>query len=186
MNNHYREYAKYLSKKTHIGNFYRKFWLYKRLSFNLQGKILDVGCGVGDFLEFNSSAKGVDINPYLIKICLNKNLDVRLMDKGKIPYKDNVFNSCLLDNVIEHLEDPDNLIIEIMRILKPKGKLLVGIPGQKGFLRDPDHKINYSEIELIKKFNDFGFVLVKKFYMPFPFNFFTHFLRQHCVYFLFN
>lgn len=186
MSNHYYEYSKYLSKRSFIGKSYRKFWLYKRLSLNLRGKILDVGCGVGDFLKLNTSAKGIDINPYTIKICLNKNLDARLMNEGKIPFNENVFDSCLLDNVIEHLENPDSLILEIKRILNAKGKLLVGIPGEKGFRRDPDHKINYSELELIKKFNDFGFILEKKFYMPLPIPILTFFLRQHCIYFVFK
>lgn len=182
----YFDYARYLSKRSLIGLSYRKFWLYKRLSLNLKGKILDIGCGLGDFLEINPSAKGVDINPYTIKICCDKNLDAKLMEKDKIPYSDANFDSCLLDNVIEHLHDPTNLIIEIKRILKAKGKLLVGIPGEKGFLRDSDHKINYSEAALVNKFENFGFKLCKKFYMPLPIPFLTYFLKQHCIYFQFQ
>ncbi|MCR8538804.1 MAG: class I SAM-dependent methyltransferase [Prochlorococcus marinus CUG1439] len=182
----YEDYAKYLSKKSFKGRLYKKFWLHKILSRNLKGKILDIGCGIGNFLEDNIEAIGVDINPYTVEICLKKNLNAKLIKQDKLPFEENSFDSCLLDNVMEHIENPDKLILEIKRILKKNGILLIGVPGIKGFLGDNDHKVNYSDNELINKLAKFGFNLSKRFYAPLPISKLTFILKQHCRYFIFK
>ena len=46
------------------------------------------------------------------------------------------------DNVIEHLgrEDMDRFFENAKQIFEPGGKLLVIVPGKKGFARDPTHQ----------------------------------------------
>ena len=46
----------------------------------------------------------------------------------------------VLDNVIEHIQDPMPLLKECKRVLASKGNIIIGVPLEKGYERDPDHK----------------------------------------------
>ena len=46
----------------------------------------------------------------------------------RTPFPDNCFDSALLTEVLEHLEEPANALQEAHRILKPSGCLLLSVP----------------------------------------------------------
>lgn len=178
-------YGSYLTKKSFLGGIYRKYFLYPLVFGFLKGKGLDIGCGVGDFLSFKKEEiKGIDINPYNISFCSEKGLDVCLFDGATIPHCDNAFDYIVLDNVIEHIAQPDRLIQEIYRTLKPSGWVVIGIPGNKGFLADSDHKINYTLGELRQLFKDFS--CIKRRAMPLPIPMLGECLSAYCSYFYFK
>jgi len=78
-------------------------------------RVLDIGCGRGEFLEIlmehNIGGIGVDIDMDMVAYCRSHNLDVHLSDA--ITYLDTLENESLdgifIDQVVEHLE-PDYLI----------------------------------------------------------------------------
>ena len=70
------EYFEYLNQRSSLGLIYRKNFLYPRLAREMQGKVLDVGCGIGDFLEFYKNAKGTDINIKNVEYCSKIGLEV--------------------------------------------------------------------------------------------------------------
>jgi len=55
---------------------------------------------------------------------------------------------CVLDNVIEHVEGPQQILEECWRITRPQGGLVIAVPGARGFARDADHKVFYEEDDL--------------------------------------
>lgn len=99
-------------------------------------KFLEVGCGLGYFSQKALSKKaqvtGVDVGKNLISICKKK------MPKGKfvlasaldLPFKDNSFDIVLCTEVIEHVEYPEKAINELIRVTKPKGKILITTPNK--------------------------------------------------------
>ena len=108
--------------------------------------ILEVGCGHGGiscFLAVNGARKvvGIDLNTHNLKIadlfkrkfsiCLNKNnngqipLEFLEMDAAALKFNENSFDVVMADNVFEHFENPEKVLGEIHRILKPEGKLIV-------------------------------------------------------------
>lgn len=176
------DYFKYLSTRSFLGYFYRKYWLYPKLEAKLVGKILDVGCGIGDFLDFRPSSIGVDIDPETVKYCKGKGFSVKLMSIDKIPFGDASFNSVVLDNVLEHIADPKPLLLEILRVLDSKGILLVGVPGVRGFRADSDHKIFYCNEHLKSTLAEAGFECKEIFDMPFQFKFMSKFIKAYCIY----
>ena len=107
------------------------------------------------------------------------------MDQDKIPFDDMSFGSAVLDNVLEHLEDPEPLLGEIHRVLAEKGILLVGVPGQLGYLKDPDHKVFYSKKQLIKTVSRLGFQVHHIFTMPLNILLLESILPQFCIYAVF-
>lgn len=182
----YAEYFAYLLRRTRIGLWYRFYWLYPLLIRHLAGRILDVGCGIGDFLRFHDSAIGIDINPYAVSYCRTLGLNAFLVTGNRIPFPSQTFDSALMDNVLEHLSDPTPLLLEVHRVLRPAGRLLVGVPGKKGFHADPDHKRYYDEASLIATVAPLGFSHERTFYTPFSLGALGDRLRFYCLYALFR
>ena len=178
----FENYYKYLQKRSFTSLIYRKYYLYPRLQKNLINPVLDIGCGIGDYLRFNSFAKGADINKISINRLKDEGLNAYLIKDDKLNFRDNSFNSIILDNVLEHIQYPAPLFEEIYRVLNKNGILLIGLPGLKGFKNDPDHKKNYSMEEL----NDFiipkGYKFKKRKFLPLNLPFLSKILKQYCSY----
>ncbi len=104
-------------------------------------KALDLGCGNGVFLAILASRcekiVGIDISADMLSDC-SKTLErlgianVKLINatSEKIPLPDNEFDVIFLVDVIHHIEQLQESILEIYRVLKPEGKLLVFEPNK--------------------------------------------------------
>jgi SAM-dependent methyltransferase len=183
LNNNYFAYTSYLRKRSLLGYLYRKFWLYPGLSKFINGKCIDIGCGIGDFLSFNKGAVGYDINPLNVEYCLKRGLDAQIMYINLLPIQDQDINTVILDNVIEHIENPIPLLNEIYRVLKDDGVLLIGVPGVLGFQADSDHKIMYTENLLYELASKSSFKIEKFIYFPFiKSDFLSNKINQYCIY----
>lgn len=181
-------YSQYLKNRSISGLLYRKYYLYPKLARKLTGKVLDYGCGIGDFVQFRANTIGVDINSHNVDYCRQRGLDAGLIKDSHIPSDDDSFDGVMLDNVLEHIpgEAVDSVIEEIKRVLKTGGTLVVGVPGLKGYESDPDHKVYYSEESLVALFLRHGFESREVFLMPLASKKFEHILRQFCVYAVFT
>ena len=177
------EYASYLRSRSLAGNLYRKYWLYPRLTKFLKGCTLDVGCGIGDMLGFRPNTVGVDINPHNVAFCKELGHDAHVMLPDLLHFRDTSFDAVLLDNVLEHIAEPTPLLAEIRRVLRPKGVVVVGVPGLRGQASDSDHKVFYDEAVLASTAGRNGFEVVNVFHMPFVrSSFLNRHLRQYCIY----
>ncbi len=180
-NDLYFEYLNSISLKAKI---YRKWVLYPRLSAELIGKCLDVGCGLGAFITYRSNTIGVDINPMCVEFCRSQEQEVCEFNGSDLPFEESSFDSLILDNVLEHISQPSALLNDFARGLKPRGKLLIGVPGRKGYASDPDHKIYYTRESLQLLLNEYGFDELNSFEMPF--SGLSDKLKSHCVYSTFS
>lgn len=157
------EYFEYLTRRSRLGALYREYWLYPRLARRLSGKALDVGCGIGDMLMHRENTVGVDINPHTVAFCNSRGARAVLMQSDKLPFASGEFDSVLMDNVLEHIADPERLLSEVHRVLRPQGRLLVGVPGVRGWASDLDHKIYYDEDSLRECVSAAGFMMTECF-----------------------
>lgn len=174
-------------RRSRSGEIYRKHWLYPRLTTHLTGRTLDVGCGIGDMLRFLPSTVGVDINKRNVDHCNNLGLDARLMVPDELPFTNNEFDSVLLDNVLEHIAEPTQLLEEVRRVIKVDGTFIVGVPGILGWKSDLDHKVYYNESALIEKIEKFDFIHIKTLFMPlFKSELLSKIVRQYCIYVIFR
>lgn len=181
------QYYTYLRTRSRLGHFYRQYWLYPRLTQRLSGLTLDIGCGIGDLLKFRPGTIGVDINAHTVEFCKACGLDARVMTQDKLPFPDQNFDTVLLDNVLEHIPDPSQLLCEIRRVLKVGGILVVGVPGIRGWKADLDHKIEYNEEDLIFRMKKSKFVKTEIFFTPlFRSNWLSKKMRQYCIYGVFS
>ena len=177
-----KEYNTYLKKRSILSYLYRNFFLYPILQKKLINPVLDVGCGIGDYLRFNKESIGADVNQYNINELLVSGYKAVLIENNILKFQDNYFNSVLLDNVLEHISEPLPLLIEVKRVLKKNGILLIGLPGIKGFKMDKDHKKNYSEISLKNLIEKEGFTYIKSIRMPLNIKFLSEIMSQYCTY----
>lgn len=180
------DYFEYLKGRSRLGQWYRFHWLYPKLCRYLHGRVLDVGCGIGDMLRYRPNTVGVDINPSIVAWCCSQGLDSMLMEPDCLPFADVEFDGAILDNVLEHLKNPQPLLAEIRRVLPEGGTLLVGVPGKRGYDSDPDHKVFYGEVELAAEVARAGFTCQRIFHMPVRMMVLEKHMSQYCIYGVFR
>lgn len=94
--------------------------------------VLDLGAGAGivaamDFRGHAARICGVDIDP---RVEGNPFLDEgRIASGAAIPYPDASFDVVFADNVAEHLDDPESVLREVARVLKPGGRFFIKTPN---------------------------------------------------------
>ena len=119
----------YKGKKT---SYPEKFCDYLFSEFEKGSKLLDVGCGNGDF-TLELSKLGFDVQG--IDISEEHNLGDRFtktnIQTEKYPFPDNHFDLVFSKSVIEHLREPDFLFDEVHRVLKPGGTFVCLTPSYK-------------------------------------------------------
>jgi ubiquinone/menaquinone biosynthesis C-methylase UbiE len=85
-------------------------------------EILDLGCAVGNYSRRLSSlgyqVKGADINPEYIRIARERGVDAHLVQGDALPFPDRSFDSVVLFEVLEHLPDPDTVLMEARRVAR--------------------------------------------------------------------
>lgn len=81
-----------------------------------------------------------------------------------LPFKSGAFDQIILSHVIEHFEDPTQLLNEIKRVLTSDGKIIVAVPREKILGENtPDHKVLYESMEqLISQLESFNFKVLKQ------------------------
>lgn len=182
----YDDYFECLIRRKRAGRWYRDFWLYPRICRHLSGVVLDVGCGIGDMLRHRPGTMGVDVNPKAVAYCRSQGLEVQLMQRDRLPYSACAFDGAVLDNVLEHIERPEPLLAEVHRVLKDRGKFVVGIPGERGFDSDPDHKRHYPEGALVQTIRSAGFESCCLFHQPFRSRLLDRHFRYYAIYGVFR
>jgi len=138
----------------------------------LGARLLDVGCGGGDFLASARSVgwdvTGIEIDPVAAAIAAAQGIPVigkPLADAGLAAAS---FDAVTMNHVIEHLHDPRAALAEIHRILKPDGLLWLSTPNVDSPLRRqlgriwrgfeaPRHLVLFGMKALRKVIRDSGF-----------------------------
>ncbi len=103
--------------------------LLRSMPKKINARYLDIGCGSGNFLRFVKENKmqphGVD--PFLEKPI--KELNIKNTDLFKAKYPSEYFDFITLNNVLEHVPNPLEVLKECNRILKRDGKIFVNVPN---------------------------------------------------------
>jgi SAM-dependent methyltransferase len=182
----YADYFDSLIRRKRAGLWYRNIWLYPRICRHLCGRVLDIGCGIGDMLSYRAHTVGVDVNPKAVAYCRSRGLIAHQMEPDVLPFPDAEFDGAMLDNVLEHLEKPEPLLAQTRRVVRTGGTFVVGVPGERGFASDPDHKRHYSEAALIRCIESAGFEPLRVFHQPFRCRPLDRYFRYYAIYGVFR
>ena len=138
-------------------------------------RVLDVGCGTGDFTatmaRAGADAIGVDVAEAALRRAQPRHpgVEFRLVPlDGPLPFEDGSFELVWASEVIEHVADTARWLSEVRRVLASGGRLLVTTPSH-GRLRvavggverfsEPlgDHLHLYTKRSLGSLLGEFGF-----------------------------
>lgn len=112
----------------HVSPIYRN-----KINFVLEninnGKILDAGCGYGEYLdkfrEKGFKVYGIDCDKDVLKFQEN----VICASAEKIPIKSSTFDTVVCVDMLEHADDDESIMKEMLRVLKENGKLIITVPS---------------------------------------------------------
>ena len=98
-----------------------------------KGKLLEIGCGNGNFLALMSrwgwATHGLDFDQAAVSKARQKGLNVIRGDLASQCYPNSRFDVVFSSHVIEHVTDPAALVAESLRVLKPGGRCIVVTPN---------------------------------------------------------
>lgn len=152
----FAEYYSHLARISLLGRLYKR-WCTSPVLYGLARgfgpRVLEVGSGTGSGVlgAYRKQVSGLDINPHSVAYCQAQGMQAQLIaDDGSFPNADGAFDACILDNVLEHIEDPRGTLDECHRVTGARGGLVIAVPGLRGYASDPDHKKFYGEDALAR------------------------------------
>jgi SAM-dependent methyltransferase len=142
-------------------------YLSSRYKLPKGSKILDLGCGRGEFLRgfirCGLNGYGVDQSSIAKSVCPETEILQSDLENEQLPYDDNSFDVVFSKSVLEHFYYPEKLVMEIYRIIKPGGLVITMVPDweavYKTFYEDYTHRTPFTsnslkDIFLISGFDD--------------------------------
>lgn len=163
------------------------------------GKILDVGCFAGFFLELAKNAGwdtyGIEPSLWAKKVAEKRKIKIIGKDIEKITLNADYFDAVTLWDVIEHLQNPHRTISKIHSSLKKGGIIAMGTPNIESLFAQVlgsncpflvrMHVILYSPktLALFLKIHGFEVVGIYSYSRTFPFGYFLDRLQMDNVFF---
>ena len=169
---------------------------YERATKEVEGLILDVGCGFGygstmllQMCKQACTVVAIDTSSTALSYAKRKYsgpIYIRA-DAQAFPFKDMSFDSVVALEVIEHVDNGIHLLREVHRVLRDEGILILSTPNidhlrnrfknalfkkelPRGKLKNPYHKHEYMPKELSRLLESTGFTIEEKWgqILPFP------------------
>ncbi|MBU3153693.1 methyltransferase domain-containing protein [Clostridium estertheticum] len=130
--------------ESHDGKFVAPMYneIISRIMLIKPEKLLDVGCGTGNVLMKlvgnNIELYGLDLSEKMIEVA-QKNLDnraeLRVGDSECMPWGNNTFDVIVCNASFHHYPNPEKTLLEMKRILKFNGTLIIGDPTSPVVIR---------------------------------------------------
>ncbi len=95
-------------------------------------RVLDVGCGPGG----ETTYVGVDASMSMARTAASRGRAVVVADAAALPFRDRQFDAVRADRLFQHLVDPRRVLRELIRVLRPGGRLVVADPDQSTLVVD--------------------------------------------------
>lgn len=142
-------------------------WLFEKIDFSKVNRLLELGCGNGKLWQENKIDLRnreiflSDISEGMVEEVRNKlgsDFNCIVADAEKIPFKDAYFDSIIANHVLFYLNDLNQGLKEIRRVLKSNGVLYCSTYGSKhmkeitDIVQSFDSRINLSNHSLYDVF----------------------------------
>jgi len=139
-----------------IASFYDKY-----IGVYAKGKLLDLGCGkVPLYAAYKNHIDENICVDWAGSIHKNEYLDYVHDINIRLPLDDNEFDTIILSDVLEHIENPTQLWNEMNRVLKKGGKLILNVPFFYWLHETPYDYYRFTEYALRKFANDTSFKII--------------------------
>lgn len=163
LNDRIRLHEKYSTNKQGWFN-----WLFEKIDFSKVNRLLEIGCGNGKLWQENKIDLRnreiflSDISEGMVEEVRNKlgsDFNCIVVNAEKIPFKDAYFDTIIANHVLFYLNDLNQGLKEIDRVLKPNGVFYCSTYGKEHMkeineiVQNFDSRINLSNHSL---YNIFG------------------------------
>ncbi len=140
------------------------------------GKLLDIGCGVGDFLHTAEThgweCIGVEPSEDAKAIAQKRMKGMIITSEELESFSDGAFDVITMWHVLEHVDDLKWQVAQLQRLVKPSGRVVIAVPNYKSYDGQyykehwaaydvPRHLNHFNRITLSKIFKTSGLELVK-------------------------
>lgn len=144
-----------------------------------KGKLLDIGAGTGDFLVVAKNdgweTTGIEPSAKAKGIAIGKGVS---FEESLSSLQDQSFDVITMWHVLEHVPNLDEYLLELKRLIKPSGTIIIAVPNFKSFDADfygkywaaydvPRHIWHFSKTAIAKLFSEKGMNLVEVLPMKF-------------------
>lgn len=126
-------------------------WIMKKFAKYLQGDILEVGCGIGNFTQSLNNFGNVwamDIKEEYVttikkEVCGKVQVGIGDIEKGNYFFGNQKFDSIVCLNVLEHIKEDDQALNNLFKLLKNGGKLILIVPSHQFLYGKIDRSIGH-------------------------------------------
>lgn len=168
-----------LSVLANANNF--NSWLYSTIKPYCKGRILEIGSGIGNiskyFIKDNSDITLSDLRDNYLEVLTNHFpafkstnsqsldlVDAHFDEKHKDAF--NSYDTIFALNVIEHIKEDQQAILNCYKLLKKKGTLIILVPAYQSlynrFDTELEHYKRYNQKALSELFTQASFTIVHK------------------------
>ncbi|WP_433974527.1 class I SAM-dependent methyltransferase [Tunturiibacter lichenicola] len=172
-----------LKSNSRLKNFVKQIFKAKIKThdplFSQPGEFLDIGCGSGDYLHVMRSrgwkVRGVEPSTFGAEEGRRAGFDIFNGTLDQAKFNTNTFEYVRSNHSFEHMPNPMEVLHEIHRILKPGGKVYIGIPNIDSipyqifgkywwYLGAPVHTYNYTIPTIFTLLERSGFSIQKVYF----------------------
>jgi len=157
-------------------------WMYETIKPYSKGRVLEIGCGIGNISEFfiadNFNIVLSDLRNNYIEIVKNKFknevIKIDLVDEEfDDKYKDllDTFDTVFALNVVEHIKDDHKAIENCKKLLKHEGNLIILVPAYQALFNNFDVELEHYRRYTHKSLNHIIEANKLKILKTFSFNF---------------
>ena len=116
---------------------------------SLRGRVLDVGAGQAPWRELLSQAEyvGIDVDT-AAAFGMRRTADVSYYDGKHLPFEDGRIDHVLCTEVLEHVPEPASFLLEIKRVMRPGGQLILTVPWSARLHHLPHDYHRFSPVAL--------------------------------------
>lgn len=128
-------------------------------------RVLDLGCGMGGFLEglagIGERVVPCDVSLESLSHCVERGFPHGVLSSGyALPFADDSFDLVCMFDAIEHVEDDRLTMREVARVLVPGGRAFVSVPAYQFLYANNDrvaqHYRRYTRARLRAVFEQAG------------------------------
>ncbi|MBU0570564.1 class I SAM-dependent methyltransferase [Patescibacteria group bacterium] len=99
-----------------------------------KGHGLEIGVGSGRFAGPLGIDVGIDTSKKMVEFARKRGVDARLGVGEKLSFKDSTFDYVAIIVTLCFVQDPEKVITESARVLKPAGKIIIGVIDKESSL----------------------------------------------------
>ena len=139
--------------------YFARKGLYENISAladSISGKILNVGCGQKPYAPLFKASEYIGLEIDSPENRRNKRADY-FYDGTRFPFPDCEFDGIVVNEVFEHVFNPNEFMMEVSRVLNPGGMMLMSVPFCWDEHEQPYDYARYSSFGLAATVEKQGF-----------------------------